>query len=241
MCGRYARAKDRATLIEEFEVTKATDSELAADYNVAPTKKVYIVAARTEGDDEEPQRQLQVAQWGLVPSWAKDRKIGSRLINARIETATSKPSFRSAFAKRRCLLPADGFYEWYETQQLTANGKPKKQPFYITPHDGGSLAMAGLYEFWKDPDPAVEDPWLVTCTILTTTSTDELGRIHDRMPFHVRPDERTYWLDPAIPAAAAAEFLVNRKQPAMDAIPVSTAVNNVRNNGPELIEPIPLD
>ena len=132
-------------------------------------------------------------RWGLVPSWAKDPSIGSRLINARMETVTEKPAFRRAFAKRRCLLPADGYYEWYGAE------RGKKQPFYITRRDGRPLAMAGLYEFWRAPDadPEDRDAWLVTCTVLTTTAEDDVGRIHDRMPLMVPPDRWAEWLDPA--------------------------------------------
>ena len=137
-------------------------------------------------------------RWGLVPFWAKDPSIGNRMINARMETVAEKPAYRQAFARRRCLLPADGFYEWYPTEERTASGKPKKQPFYIHPADGSVMAMAGLYEIWRDPTRADDDPerfrW--TCTVLTTTAEDAVGRIHDRMPLLVEPERRAAWLDP---------------------------------------------
>ena len=134
-------------------------------------------------------------RWGLVPSWAKDPSIGNRMINARMETVAEKPAFRKAFAKRRALLPADGYFEWY------GEVKGKKQPFFIRPADGGVLAMAGLYELWRDPsvpEDSGTDPWLWTVTVLTTTATDELGRIHDRMPLLVERERYAEWLDPAV-------------------------------------------
>ena len=246
MCGRYARAKDKAALIEEFDVTVAPAEDLPADYNVAPTKRVYAVADRVPQDSAgEPQRELLVATWGLVPSWAKDPKIGSRMINARAETAASKPAFRAAFSKRRCLIPADGFYEWYTSTDPDAprgtSGKPLKQPFYIHLPDGESLAMAGLYEFWRDRQAGEDAPWLLTVTILTTTATDAIGRIHDRMPFHIPPEHRAEWLDPAVGATGAAAVLDPTSADRLVSYPVATTVNSVRNNGPELIEPLPAE
>lgn len=223
MCGRYAAAKDAATLVEEFEVERPPDETLAPDYNVAPSRKVYMVVDR-ETEDEGVQRQLRVAKWGLVPSWAKDPKIGNRLINARIETAAEKPSFRSAWAKRRCLMPADGYYEWYA-------GEGAKQPFYIHRIDDHSLAMAGLFEFWKDGDD-----WLVTSCVLTTSAPDALGQIHDRMPVLVPKENWAAWLDPEHPPAI--DMTVPAMATGLEAYPVSTMVNNVRNNGPQLLEPL---
>jgi putative SOS response-associated peptidase YedK len=161
-----------------------------------------------------------------VPSWAKDPSIGSRLINARIETVTEKPAFRRAFATRRCLLPADGYFEW-----MPGEGK-KKLPYFIHPADGGVLAMAGLYEFWKD----AEENWLVTCTVITTSAEDHLGHIHDRMPMMIQRDRWAEWLDPGVSDASA--LLVPASAGRLTAYRVSTDVNNVKNNGPELIAPI---
>lgn len=231
--------------MEEFAIRQAPAAEeLAADYNVAPTKQVYIVAGR--GADEqhpEPFRELAVARWGLVPSWAKDPAIGSKLINARVETAATKPAFRKAWQRRRCLVPADGFYEWYEPQGDDAprgrSGKPLKQPFFIHHADGRSLAMAGLYEFWRNPDPQAPEPWLMTVTILTTSATDALGRIHDRMPLPLPPEGWDAWLDPASPDSLVQEVLGSHTAEALVAYAVSTAVNSVRNNGPELMVPLP--
>ncbi|KAA1420884.1 SOS response-associated peptidase [Nocardioides humilatus] len=241
MCGRYASSRSPEDLAEEFEVVDTRlDQVIPPDYNVAPTKEVYAVLER---DDE---RQLRALRWGLVPFWAKDPSIGSRMINARMETVAEKPAFRRAFGGRRCLLPADGYFEWYETQNEIKGGKtPKfaKQPFFITPKDGSVMAMAGLYEIWKDPTRPDDDPeqfrW--TCTVLTTEATDEAGRIHDRMPLLLTRDRRGAWLDPTTPKDQLLDLLVPAQQGGLQAFPVSTAVGNVRNNGPELVEPIPFE
>jgi putative SOS response-associated peptidase YedK len=255
MCGRYASARKRIELLEEFSVQRDQVAEpLKPDYNVAPTKAVYTVVDRAgRPDGEEPasgdgdvgrdvstgaiERELRVMRWGLVPFWAKDVKIGSRMINARSETIAEKPAFRRAFAKRRCLVPADGYYEW---QQLPGAAK---QPMYISRKDGRSLAFAGLYELWRDPAVGSDDQdaWLWTTTIITTSAPDEIGMIHDRMPMIIDPASWADWLDPANNEVADLKALLT---PAMvgdlTTWPVSTAVNSVRNNGPELIEPVSL-
>ena len=191
MCGRYASSRQPEDLVEEFEIRGPELPHLEPDFNVAPTKEVYAVVERPpSGDrDAEPERQLRALTWGLVPFWAKDPKVGSRMINARMETVAEKPAYRRAFEKRRTILPADGYYEWYPTDQLTKAGKPRKQPYFIRPADGGLLAMAGLYEIWRDPEKADDDPtrFLWTCTVLTTTAEDSLGHIHDRMPLMLSP------------------------------------------------------
>ena len=244
MCGRYASSRSPDDLVEEFEVVSdRTAAPLAADYNVAPTKEVYAVVERPPSKDspEPPERQLRVLTWGLVPSWAKDPSIGTRMINARMETVAEKPAYKRAFAARRCLLPADGYYEWYPTSQTTKSGKPVKQPFFIRPGDGSVLAMAGLYEIWRDPTRAEDDPerfrW--TCTVLTTEAEDSLGHIHDRMPLMVERDRWAQWLDPRV--GGELSLLVPAAPGSLEAYPVSTAVGNVRNNGPELVEPLPLE
>jgi putative SOS response-associated peptidase YedK len=221
------------------------DRPLEPDYNVAPTKPVYAVLERPPSREsvEPPTRQLRVLSWGLLPSWAKDPKLASRLINARVETVSEKPAYRRAFAARRCLLPADGYFEWYPTAQTTAGGKPRKQPFFIRPKDHGVVAMAGLYEIWRDPDKADDDPdrfrW--TCTVLTTEAEDELGHIHDRMPMMVERDRWGAWLDPTARGDDLRELLIPAAPGALEAFPVALLVNNVRNNGPELIEPMPVE
>jgi putative SOS response-associated peptidase YedK len=246
MCGRYAASRNPDDLVEEFEAVVRPEESLGPDYNVAPTKKVYAVMdRRPRGEkDAPPRRELAVVRWGLVPSWAKDPSIGSRMINARMETVAEKPAFRRAFAKRRCLLPADGYYEWYTPTDgpKGKNGKPLKQPFFIHPADGGILAMAGLYELWRDPTRPDDDPhaWLMTATVLTTTAEDAVGMIHDRMPLFVEPERWHDWLDPALDGSTSdlTTLLVPAAPGRLDAYPVSTAVNAVRNNGPELLDPI---
>lgn len=249
MCGRYASSRSPEDLAEEFEVLDPRlERAIAPSWNVAPTDEVYAVMERAskDRDGDDPVRQLRALRWGLVPGWAKDASIGSRMINARMETVTEKPAFRRAFAARRCILPADGYFEWYDTQQRTSKGKPRKQPFFITSGDGSSLAMAGLYEIWRDPAKPEDahDRFRWTCTVLTTEATDDLGRIHDRMPLLVEPERRHEWLDPRTPAddlPGLLHALRPAQQTGLTAYPVSTAVGNVANNGPELVEPIPLD
>jgi len=251
MCGRYATTTSATVLLDEFDVAVPPDEELPPDYNVAPTKQVYaVLERRPRGTDSDvaPARQLRAMRWGLVPSWAKDPSIGNRMINARLETAAEKPAFRKAFAERRCVLPADGYYEWYTPDEPDApkgkNGKPVKQPFFIHRADGTSLAMAGLYEFWRDPTRERDDPlaWLVTTTILTTTATDDLGRIHDRAPLLVERDDLHRWLDPDVTdVEGLAGLLVPAAPGLLEAYPVSTDVNSVKNNDPSLIEPLEHD
>ena len=247
MCGRYASSMDPEDIVEEFELRSAVPDvadlpRLQADYNVAPTKEVYAVVERPPKGEQVAERQLRTMTWGLVPSWAKDPKIGSRMINARMETVAEKPAYRRAFEKRRAILPADGYYEWYVTEELTKAGKPKKQPFFIRPQDGGLLAMAGLYELWRDPSKSDDDPtrWLWTTTVISTTAEDELGRIHDRMPLMLPRSAYDAWLDPEPrPAEELLGLLVPAAPGRLEAFPVSTLVSNVANNGPELVEPLP--
>ena len=184
MCGRYASARKRQELLDEFRIERdRVDESLEPDYNVAPTKRVYAVTTRGSrgSGDAGPQdvaRELRVVRWGLVPYWAKDPKIGSRMINARAETVDSKPAFRQAFTRRRCLLPADGFYEW---QQVADGGKARKQPYFIHPADDGVLAFAGLYEIWRDKSYPEDHPdaFLWTATIITTQAEDSVGKIKE--------------------------------------------------------------
>ncbi|RLV51284.1 SOS response-associated peptidase [Nocardioides mangrovicus] len=256
MCGRYASTRRPEDLIEEFDVEPLPEQDtrrLEPDWNVAPTKEVYAVLERPAresdtGDDHEQQRQLRTLTWGLVPFWAKDPKIGSRMINARMETVAEKPAYRRPFERRRCVLPADGYYEWYPTSQTTKAGKPRKQPFFIRPTDAGVLAMAGLYEIWRDPEKADDDPdrfrW--TCTVLTTSAEDSLGTIHERMPLMLDPANVDAWLDPDHGVTTGdRDTLLGLLTPAapgrLEAYPVSSLVSNVRNNGPELVAPLPLD
>lgn len=274
MCGRYAASRDSATLVEEFGVDRPTAHELAPDFNVAPTKGVYVISDRSEGaeseqsevtaqervgtavsgraggEGKETHRELAVARWGLVPSWAKDLKIGYRMINARVETLADKPAYRRAFSKRRCLLPADGYYEWYTPKAADApkgrSGKPVKQPFYIHPADNSVLAMAGLYEFWHERGQAPEAPtsWLMTTTVITTEASEELSGIHERMPLLVPPQYWTDWLSPELTSPATLVHTLcaeSGSTPAgwLEADHVGREVNSVRNNGPGLVRPLP--
>jgi len=263
MCGRYAASRRPDRLIEEFHVDVDTTGDAAPppDYNVAPTKPVMVVLERTAkpsadttseassaeaaATETEPVRQLRVVRWGLVPSWAKDPSIGSRMINARAETAAIKPSYRRAFARRRCLIPADGFFEWQTPEaddphaRRGASGKLLKQPYYAHPADGASLPMAGLYEFWRDPTRPDDDAdaWLVTCTVLTTDATDDFGHIHDRMPMVVPPDRWDAWLDPDLADSdQVSSLMVPASALGLEIYPVSRKVNDVRNNGVHLID-----
>jgi putative SOS response-associated peptidase YedK len=243
MCGRFVSARKRLELLQEFAATRdAVPGDRNADYNVAPTKRIYTViehkdARAAEGrQDQPPERELRLVRWGLVPSWARDTKAGARLINARAETVAVKPSFRAAFAKRRCLIPADGYYEWM------TEGKAK-QPFYIYRTDGGLLAFAGIYELWRDSQVPEdhEDAWYWSASIITTQATDEIGRIHDRTPMVIAPENWADWLDPA---NNQKELMLAAMRPAtsgpggLTSHAVSTDVNSVRNNGPSLIEPV---
>ncbi|MFR0357436.1 SOS response-associated peptidase [Streptomyces sediminimaris] len=243
MCGRYVATRSPQDLAPLFRVTELPAEEvLAPSWNVAPTDEVWAVLERAPRGDRNPsttvKRELRPLRWGLVPSWAKDMKVGARMINARVETVHEKPAYRRAFAKRRCLLPADGFYEWQQAED-PGTGRIRKQPYFIHPEDGQVMALAGLYEYWRDPavrqddDPAA---WLMTCTIITTEATDAAGRVHPRMPLALTPDHYDAWLDPGHQDPGELRNLLDRPAGGhLDARPVSTAVNNVRNNGPQLL------
>jgi putative SOS response-associated peptidase YedK len=255
MCGRYASARTRIELLEEFSVQRdRVPEDLTPDYNVAPTRSVYAVMDRAQraSDADKPDagqpgaggvaRELRVVRWGLVPSWAKDISIGSRLINARAETVSEKPSFRRAFARRRCLLPADGYYEWQVLENAGPRGGKRKQPYFIHRSDGGVMAFAGLYELWRDRAVPDGDPdaWLWTTTIITTTAADEIGQIHDRMPMVIARDSWSDWLDPANSEVSDLQaLLAPAAAGGLASYAVSAAVNSVRNNGPDLITPAP--
>lgn len=256
MCGRYALAQSPDDLADEFDVDRIdVDERHDPSWNVAPTDPVFGVLTRKRRDDPDVvERRLRGLRWGLVPSWATDPAIASRLINARLETVHEKPAFRRAFALRRCLLPADGYFEWYGEAPSEAPDDPadrarrkvrvKKQPFFIRPRDGGMLAMAGLYEIWRDPAVADDDDpaafrW--TSVVITTSAEDDIGQIHDRTPLLVEPDRWSAWLDPGSQDVDALRSLLVPAAPGrLEAYPVSTDVNSVRNNGPQLIEPVSL-
>lgn len=236
MCGRYANSTDTAGLYGAFGVDEVIGDDLEPSWNIAPTDEVRAVVERRprgEDDDAATVRQLRTVSWGLVPSWSKDKKGAARLINARRETVTEKPAFKTAAARRRCLLPAVGYYEWQRTEQ-------GKIPFFLHAANDGLLAFAGLYELWPDPALASDDPrkWFWSCTVITQEATDTLGEIHDRCPVIVPIEMRDAWLDCTTGDAAVARRLL-RDMPDATLEPriVSTAVNSVRNDGPQLIEP----
>lgn len=237
VCGRYATTKDPATLAAEFDAADATGEDAPGpDYNVAPTKPVFSVVNRHPRDDEgtpdpdRTQRSIRVMRWGLIPHWAKDRSIGAKMINARADTAASKPAFRTSLSKRRCLLPADGWFEW----RRDPDGK---QPFFMHRTDGASIGMAGLWSTWRDPSADPDAPPLVTCAVITTDAVGELASVHDRMPLLLGPDDWAAWLDPD--RSDVADLLVTPPRDLLDALelrPVSNKVNSVRNNSPDLLE-----
>jgi len=258
MCGRYASSARPEDLVEEFDVDEdrtgeASRSILATpqnppagqpDFNIAPTKQAPVVLTRGAPGDavSAPVRQLRLLTWGLVPSWSKDVKLGLRMTNARSESLLDKSSFARAAAARRCLVPADGWYEWQVSPTaLDGKGKPRKQPFFIHRSDGAPLAMAGLYEFWRDKTLAEDDPdaWLTTYAIVTTAAEPGLDRIHDRQPLALERADWDDWLDPTQKDLAAVKAHLECSQPGrFDAYPVSTTVNSTGNNGQQLLLPL---
>lgn len=246
MCGRYAQAKDPATLAEEFDALDATDGAWPGpDRNVAPTTTVVGVVDRHPRDEDgapDPARvvrSLRTMRWGLVPSWAKDPSVGNRMINARAESLADKPAFRRAASSRRCLLPADGWFEWRSPERgRSGTGKQaRKTPFFMTLPSGSSLALAGLWETWRGPDAAKGSAPLVSTTVVTTDAVGPLAEIHERMPLFLPAQRWGEWLDPD--RADPTDLLVPPPEELLTAIEmrqVSTLVNNVRNHGPELVE-----
>lgn len=225
MCGRFTLRTPASELVEIFELVRSP--ELEPRYNIAPGQPIGIVRPGAETFA----REWALVRWGLVPSWAKDDKIGYRMINARGETAAEKPSFRAAFKRRRCLIPADGFFEWQRTSSK------KKQPYFIGLEDQRPLAFAGLWESWTSPDGGE----LETATIITTESNSLIAPLHDRMPVILAPDEYGVWLDHEI---ESKELLTGLLDPyaseAMQLFAVDTYVNNARHEGPACVQPIDL-
>ncbi len=221
MCGRYTITSSEEAISEAFAVEGWPWRGMPARYNLAPTQGAPVVRlARRAGD-----RELAVLRWGLVPPWAKDMAIGIRLINARSETAAEKPAFRDAFRHRRCIVPADGFFEWQ-----TRGGKGSKQPFLIQPAQGGLFGFAGLWSDWRDPAGVVVESF----TILTCAANDRLSSIHHRMPVILRSDDYGAWLaeqgDPARLLRPAPDETV-------DAVAITTRVNAVANDDPGVLAP----
>jgi putative SOS response-associated peptidase YedK len=220
VCGRYAFHSPAEAVRRIFGVEDVP--ALEPRYNIAPTQDVPAIRAGQEGA-----RAFAMLRWGLVPKWAKDRAIGNRMINARAESVAEKPAFRDAFRRRRCLVLADGWYEW----QPAPGGK---QPWYLRPKEAGPFAFAGLWEKWTDP--ATGEP-LESCTIVTTEAPEAIRRIHDRMPAVVGEENRDRWLDTAYSdTQRLAEILVPAPGAAFEAWPVGRAVNAPGNQGPSLIE-----
>lgn len=225
MCGRYVAAAPPSEIAKYFAAAAPTETVLEPSYNVAPTNEVYAVVER---DDE---RRLEPLRWGLVPLWAKDLAIGSKMINARAEGIAKKNAYRHAFRKQRCIIPADGFYEW-----KVVEGQKRKQPMFIHRVDGEPIAFAGLWETWRGPER--NDEPLYTCTIITTSANETMAPVHNRMPVILPPDKWEQWLDPDMQDIDELEkFLLPAPSSLLTLYPVSTGVNHVRNKGPELIIP----
>ena len=217
MCGRYTLSTPAGRLAEEFQLDSTV--EIPPSYNVAPTQQVAAVL------EDEGGRRLEMLRWGLVPSWADDPDIGARMINARSETAPEKPSFRRAFRGRRCLIAADGFYEWKREEG-------GKQPYYFRMQDGRPFAFAGLWESWDKGGGE-----LLTCTILTTRPNSVLEGIHDRMPVILPHDAYNAWLDPDADREELGELMIPYPGDDLETYPVSRFVNSPRNNDERCIEP----
>jgi len=221
VCGRFAFYSPREAVARLFGVTDAPAIE--PRYNIAPTQ--FVTTVREAGGP----RAVAMLHWGLVPFWAKERAIGARLINARAETLGEKPSFRHAFQRRRCLVLADGYYEWQRSGAV-------KQPYYISFDDGQPFGMAGLWERWRDP---ASDETLESCCIVTTAPSPAVAHVHDRMPVIVPPARYAEWLDPGTTdTARLAALLAPCELPGLGARPVSRRVNDARNQGAALVEPV---
>lgn len=222
MCGRFTLTVDPAQLATAFAASAPPEAPLPPRYNIAPSQPVAVVANHAH-------RVIEFFEWGLIPSWAKDPRIGQKMINARAETVAEKPSFRTALKKRRCLILADGFYEWQRLEKAA-------QPMYIQMRDGAPFALAGLWETWADPE--LKAP-RYTCTIITTTPNPLMAPIHNRMPVILPPTAYDTWLTPGdLPAAEAQALLQPYDAALMRAYPVSQLVNNPRTDRPECVRAI---
>lgn len=225
MCGRFVSASPPDEIAAYFEASVSGDQALEMSYNVAPTDDIYAV---TLADGE---RRLETFHWGLVPPWAESPAVGSRMINARAETIATKGAFRPALESRRCLVPADGFYEW-----MAIEGRTKKQPLFIHARDGHPLAFAGLWETWSDrANPGAGS--LHSCTIITTRANGVMAPVHDRMPAILAPSVWNDWLAPAGDLDALRALLVPAADEVLEMHRVATDVGNVRNDGAHLIDP----
>lgn len=222
MCGRFTLTARPETIKDLFELDETPTLE--PRYNVAPSQPVAVLTHPEE-------RRVEMFRWGLIPSWAKEASIGNRLINARVETVAEKPAFRAAFARRRCLVLADGFYEWQR-----AEGGKRSQPYYFRLSDGQPFAFAGLYEVWRDPSEA--DEKVLSCTLLTGPANERVANVHDRMPIMLTGEALWRWLDPDASREAVRSLLMPYDAAQMDDYPVSLQVNKPSQDMPELVEPI---
>lgn len=250
MCGRYASFRSAQDLADAFDVEEITTAaaQVAAAYNVAPTDGVRVLVDRasTTGaradlatEAAPPVRGMHLARWGLVPAWAKDVSLGARMINARSETVDTKSAFARPLRTKRCIVLADGYYEWH-TAERPGGGKPVKTPYYVHPTDGTPIAFAGLYSWWRDPakDNADENRWVLSATIITQPARDGLEQIHQREPAVLGHGLVASWLDPDRTEAAEALAVLAQPSPPLSWHEVGPAVGSVRNDGPELIEPV---
>jgi putative SOS response-associated peptidase YedK len=236
MCGRFVSSSSPERIAAYFGADAAVAS-LGQNFNVAPTNDIYGVVADADGH-----REVQAFHWGLVPVWAKERKIGQRMINARSETLAEKPAFKGDFKKHRCIIPMDGFYEWAPGEEggpRTKAGTPMKRPYFVHRTDDEPLAVAGLWSAWRDKEAGADAPWLHSATVVTTSANATMEQIHDRMPVILPTAMWDMWLDPT---NQNIDMLAGLLVPAPDDLlamhEVSTDVNNVRNKGDHLIEPI---
>ncbi len=229
------QASSPELLAARFGVDELTAARHEPSYNVAPRATVYAVRDRAGGDggSADRRRYLSDLRWGLIPSWAKDPKVGDRMINARAESLADKPAYERAFRRHRCLVPAEGFYEWQRRGS-------RKQPMFIHRRDGEPMAFAGLWAAWRDE--ASDADWLRSCAIVTTNANNTLAPLHDRMPVVLEERDWDRWLDPD---TGDVDALARLLQPASDdllvAYPVGTAVNSADNDGPELVERVELE
>ena len=223
MCGRFVQTQSAETYAEYFSVDAIRTDPLPPSWNVAPTDTVYAIAEHHE------ERRLGTFEWGLVPWWAKDRKIAAKHINARVETVADKPAFRDSFREKRCIVPADGFYEWEKKEK-------GKLPHYVYRSTADPMALAGLWASWKDPETEERHR---TCTIITGRPNDLVSKLHDRMPVILPAAAWEAWLDPTVDdPATLQEMLGGVETPELAEHAVSTLVNKVANNLPDLITPL---
>jgi putative SOS response-associated peptidase YedK len=242
MCGRFAVTTDPKLLAEKIqaidEATSAKKDGGGPNYNVAPTTTISAVVRRHSEPDDEPTRRVRLMRWGLVPPWAKEGPDGKGplLINARADKVTSSPAFRSSAKGKRCLVPMDGWYEWRANPDMPGGKKARKTPFFMYGADGEPLFMAGLWSTWRPKDASKDVAPLLSCTIITTDAAGPLAEIHDRMPLTISQSDWDRWLDPDAPIDEGL-LRGHGDLDRIDIREVSTLVNSVRNNGPELIEP----